>query len=154
MDFVEIKKFIMSLDTLLSEKMKNNIHYRSMRNFVYHFDEIPDNLAKEKIRKLFSEYIEEIREKDYFFEGKESTKLARKYLFVISSFYREYSNFAVIRKLEIVLCYGILVDSLLFLTKISSRIKYIPIATIFLLIYYFIIKIFKAPKGRVYGIFY
>ncbi len=154
MNIIESREAILSLDEMLSERMKKYIHYRSMRNFVLHYDEIESPLARENINVLLSEYIEEIKANDYDFESEASFQLARKYLFKLSSYYKEYSNFTVLIRMQVILLYGILGDSLLYFTKIPSRIWHIPIITICLLLYYLFVFIYKAPKGRVYGIFY
>src|ERR1700761_2905636 len=79
-EFAEIKNTILSFGDLLPERMKKYIHYKSMRNFVLHFDEIRGEITREKIIKLLSSYIEEERAKDYdFSEKEESLQLARKY---------------------------------------------------------------------------
>jgi len=155
MDIYEIKETVISWDGLLSERMKKYIHYRSIRNFVLHFDEIKSEKARERICSLLTDYIEEVREKDYDLSGKgESLALARKYLSTIGEYYREYSNFMSVLEIKFVLIGGILGDAILFFTGLSSEIFHLPIVTIVLLLYYFFIMIFKEPKGRVYGIFY
>src|SRR5450432_3723784 len=114
---------------MLSNRMKKYIHYRSMRNFVIHFDEIKNSIAQETIENLFSEFIEEIQEKDYEFEGSSSFELARKYVFNISPYYREYSNFMVLMTIQVSILFGLIGDTLLYFTKIPSRIWHIPVVT-------------------------
>ncbi len=121
----EVKETILSMDTLISERMKKYIHYRSIRNFVIHYDEIQSGAAKEKIRSLLEEYIEEVKAYDYDFEGEASLQLARKYIAKISGYYREYSNFMGIIKIQVILLFGILGDGLLFITGISAKIWHI-----------------------------
>ena len=154
MEIDEVKEVILSFDTLLSERMKKYIHYRSMRNFCLHFDEIESNVTQEKIRMLLSEYIEEVKANDYDYDGEASLQLARKYLFKISDYYREYSSFVVLMRVKVIILFGLFGDTLLYFTNIPSRILYIPVVTICLLLYFLFIYIFKASKGRVYGIFY
>jgi hypothetical protein len=154
MNVDESKEIILSLDTMLSERMKKYIHYRSMKNFVLHFDEIQSSLAREKVSLLLSEYVEEIKVGNYDFEGEASFQLARKYLFKLSDYYKKYSNFVVLMRLQVILLYGFIGDGLLYFTRIPSRIWHIPIITVCLLLSYLYVIFFKAPKGRVYGIFY
>ena len=154
MEMTEIKEIILSWDEMLSKRMKKYIHYRSMKNFVLHYDEIKSDVAKEKICFLLSDYIDEVRASDYSYEGESSFQLARNYLSKISEYYREYSNFTGLLKVKVILLFGIMGDSLLYLTRIPSILRHIPIVTIGLFLYYLFIIIFKEPKGRVYGIFY
>jgi len=150
----EIKEFILSLDSRISERMKKYIHYRSMRNFVLHFDEIKSDVVRNQISVLLSNYVEEIQANDYDFEGEASLQLAKDYLFKIADYYKEYSHFMVLMRVKVVLLFGIMGDTLLYFTNIPSRIMHIPIVTICLLVYFLFVKIFKASKGRAYGIFY
>jgi hypothetical protein len=154
MNINDSKKAILSLECMLSETMKKYIHYRSMRNFVLHYDEIESPPARENVNVLLSEYIEEIKASNYDFKGEASYQLARKYLFNLSGYYKEYSNFMVVMRIQVMLLYGIFGDSLLYFTKIPSRIWHIPIVTVCFFLNYLYVIIFKAPKGRVYGIFY
>jgi hypothetical protein len=153
-ELAEAKETILSLDTLLSDRMKKYIHYRSMRNFVLHYHEIQSEIAKEKIRVLFSEYIKELRAGDYNFEGEASYDLARNYIFVISKYYKEYSKFMAYMRISVILLFGFTGDCLLYVTDIPSRIFYIPIVTVCFCMYYLFVRIFKEPRGRVFGIFY
>jgi hypothetical protein len=153
-EIADAKETILSLDAMLSEKMKKYIHYRSMRNFVLHFDEIKNPAAKENISRIFSEYIEDLRVNNYDFEGEASYTLARNYIFVISKYYKEYSNFMAYLRVSVILLFGFTGDSLLYLTNIPDRILHIPIVTICFFIYYLFVRIVKEPRGRVFGIFY
>ena len=125
-----------------------------MRNFVLHFDEIKSSIAKENINRIFSEYVEDLRANNYDFEGEASYTLARNYIFVISKYYKEYSNFMAYMRVSVILLFGFTGDSLLYLTSIPDRILHIPVVTICFFIYYFFVRIFKEPGGRVFGIFY
>ena len=151
----EIKDIILSLENILTARMRRKIHYRSMRNFVMHFGEIKGEGARERICGLLSDYIEEVKGKNYDFSGKgESGQLARKYLWVISDYYKEDAGFIVVYSLRFVILAGILGDSLLYFTGLSAAIFHLPVVFIVLLLYYIFIGILKVPQGWVYGIFY
>src|SRR5882762_8653321 len=100
MEIEQIKEAIISWDSMLSQRMKKYIHYRSMRNFVFHYDEIQNKKTQDKICFLLSEYIEEVMANDYDFEAGSSYDLARKYLSKLSDYYREYSNFIGVIKIK------------------------------------------------------
>ncbi|HEV2483298.1 MAG TPA: hypothetical protein VGS79_26715 [Puia sp.] len=155
MDFTEIKETILSFDDLTSERMKKYIHYRSIRNFVCHFDDIKSEMARARVCKMLSDYIEEVRAKDFDFAGKEeSLQLARKYLSPLADYYKEDANFMVVIKIKFVFIIGIIGDGILYFSGLSSAILHIPIVTIAFLLYYLFILVFKVQKGRVWAIFY
>jgi len=153
-DTDDIKKEILSFDEMLSETMKKNIHYRSMRNFVLHFDEIKAEKARDRVTSLLKEYIQEVRERDYDFSGDESLQLARKYLSPLTDYFKEDAKFMTILKLKFVLVIGIVADGGLYLTGLSAIIRQVPVVTIGLLLYYLFILLIKKPEGRVCGIYY
>jgi len=154
MEIEQIKETIMAWDTMLSQRMKKYIHYRSMRNFVLHYDEIQSQNVQDKISLLLSDYIKEVEGSDYDFDAESSYYLARKYLSKLSEYYKEYSNFIGVLKIKTVFLWGILGDSLLYLSGLLSNLWYIPVVTVGLFLYYLFIAIFKEPQGRVYGLYY
>ena len=155
MEFDEVAAAILSFDELLSEKWKDGIHYRSMKNFIRHFDEIKSEAAKGRICNFLSDYVEEVRAHHYDFSQRgERLMLARKYLLPIADYYKEDSKFMQIPTLKYILATGILGDGFLYITGLSTRIWHWPVVTTIQLLYYFFILIFKKPDGRVYGFSY
>jgi len=154
MEIEQVKNNILNLEGTISDRMKKYIHYKSMRNFINHFDEINDERTKNRIMALMFEYFEEIKASDYDFDVYSSTDLAKKYLFDIAEVYREDSNFMRIIKIQHVFLYGLLIDGLLYLSGVLSFFWHIPIATTGFLFYYLFVVLFKERKGRVYGMYY
>src|SRR5450631_4564898 len=115
MNVDESKEIILSWDTMLSERMKKYIHYRSMKNFVIHFDEIDNKVTQEKIIDLLSSYVREIVEHNYFYDRTESYALAKGYLRRIADYYREMLGFKRKVDLPMVIIGGFMADSLLYL---------------------------------------
>jgi len=150
----EVKEGILSLDSLISERMKKYIHYKSMKNFVLHIEEIKNPRHRSHIMQLLSQYLEETKENDYNYDVSTTGDLARKYLFVMGDYYRRDANFVQALKIEHVFLYGIMIDSLLYFAGILSKFAYLPLTTIGFLTYYLFVSIFKEKKGRVYGVFY
>lgn len=155
MEFNEVKETILSLDDLLPARVKKYMHYRSVKNFVLHFDEIRSESAKGRICALLSDYVEEVRAHEYDFSKRQDTvELAKKYLDPIAGYYKADSNFMKLYALKFVLATGIAGDGFLYMTDLSARIGHWPVVTTGLLLYYLFIVLFKEPKGRVYGFFY
>jgi hypothetical protein len=92
MESRDIKETILSWDTMLSKRMKKYIHYRSMRNFLLCIDEIKNSRDKEKIREILSNYIYDVKSKDYIFDALESTNLAKKSLSIYQRFFKKILN--------------------------------------------------------------
>ncbi len=154
MTIEQVIQAILSWNTLLSKKIKKNIHYYSMRNFVIHYPEIPNQNARKHISDLLTLYAEEVIANNYNFDRKSAYNLADKYLSKLSPYYMDMLNFSARLQFKYVLLAGIPADALLYITGISTQHWHFPAITIALFLYYLFITFLKEPKGYVYGIFY
>lgn len=139
-------------DFNLSLDEKKYIHYNSMKNFLYNYNNINDR-KKERVLDLFENYITEIERANFYFTKEESLELANKYINKIADIFTGL-GFKINVKFGFVIWWGILSDILLLILGILSHIKYLPITTILLFFYYMYLQLFKKPKKLVYGIFY
>ena len=69
MEIEEIKKRFESWDEWLTSKQKKYIHFRSMRNFVVHYNSLPEGRIKSDVALLLNDYIEESMENQCAFKG-------------------------------------------------------------------------------------
>ena len=90
-----------------------------------HLDEIKSGRDQSNIIRLLAEYVQCVKDNDYSFDRSSSAEVL-----------------------------GFLVDSILYLAGVLSNLKYVPITTSVLLLYYIFLLIFKIPQGRAYGMFY
>jgi hypothetical protein len=63
-------------------------------------------------------------------------------------------GFKINMQLSFVLFWGILVDILLLIAGVLGNIKYIPITTLLLLLYFLYLQLFKKQNKLVYGLYY
>jgi len=154
MSYEKVKLAMLEWETIVPERMKTRIHYRTMRNFMLHFYEIRSERDRDKILAILEEYVQCVQQNDYNFEHGESTDLATGYLFPLVDYYREDLGFMRVVKLQEVAIGGFLVDSILYLTGVLSHVWYIPAATTLLFGYYLFLRISKVGSGKVYGMFY
>jgi len=150
----EIKEIIFAWDVLLNAKEKKYIHYRSMRNFVLHFSDISNQILQNKILVVLNEYVDEIRGATFVIESDSSYFFAKKYLRPLSEYYHDNAQFVRIFQINAVITYGLMLDILLYLSRLFSKIEPIPLVTLGFFFYYLFVKIFKERKGRVYGYYY
>jgi hypothetical protein len=136
----------------LSPDEKKYIHFNSMNNFLYHYNNINDR-KKEKVLGLFDNYVLEIEKANFYFNKDDSLELANKYVNKIADIFSGL-GFKLNVRLSFVLWWGILADILLLVLGILSEIKYLPITTILLFLYYVYLQLFKKPRKLIYGIFY
>jgi hypothetical protein len=132
MGIEDIREKIMSWDDFLTTKQKKNIHFFSMRNFVFHYDHIPDEKIKEKVIFLLSEYVNEMEDSSFEYKGIDSYELTNRYMNKISEIYTTYLGFKSFLKFRFVLIFGILGDGLLYIFLHNEINIYFPI--IFLLL--------------------
>ncbi|HUZ60724.1 MAG TPA: hypothetical protein VMU83_18280 [Hanamia sp.] len=152
MDFQDVEAKFDIWKYNLSTDEKKYIHYNSMKIFLYHYNNINDR-KKKIVLSLFENYILEVEDANFSFSKDESLGLANKYINKLADIYTGL-GFKLNIKLSFVFWWGILADILLLIIGILPKIRYIPIITISLLLYYLYLQIFKKPSKLVYGIFY
>ena len=152
MDIQEIEKKIKNWKMNLSSDEKKYMHFHSMENFLFHYSEI-DNHAKIKVSHLFENYIYEVEKAGFYFDKYKSLEIAKKYMNPIADLYSGV-GYKLNVKLSFVVFWGILIDILLLISGVLSIIKYIPVTTLLLLIYFLYLHFFKKPKKLLYGLYY
>lgn len=154
MGIEDIREKIMSWEDFLTTKQKKNIHFFSMRNFVFHYDHLPDERIKEKVIFLLSEYVNEMEDSSFDYKGIDSYELTNRYMNKISEIYTTHLGFKSFLKFRFVLIFGILGDGLLYIFLRNEINFYFPIIFLLLLTYYLYTKFFFERKKKVFGIFY
>jgi len=138
----------------LSERQKKYINYQTMKNFAFHFDKVPSGATHDKFISLFSQYIEEVINSDFDFNADTGNALASKYLYPMADYYKDFLNFKPMIMLSNIIIWGIMGDTLLYISGIASHFYYIPVIISGLLLYYLYLLVFKVRKKMVYGLFY
>ena len=138
----------------LSDKQKKNIHYKTMRNFAFHLNEVSSLEIYDRFINLFSQYISEVKNNSFNYGAVSGKALGIKYVYPMRSYYLRTLKFRPNITIGDVFLWGIIFDASLWLADYLSDFYYAPYVTTGLLIYYFYLKIFKIPYKRVYGLFY
>lgn len=154
MEINAIADQILKMDGLLTRKEKRLFHFYSMKNFVFHFEEIKVQRIKEKILRLLSEYVDELAAIDYDYKLISTFHLARTYLDPLAEYYVEYAHFIRRFKLGWLIIWSVLGDGILYWTGMLHKALNFPIITICLTLYYLYVRIFKESRGRVFGFEY
>jgi len=142
------------LKSTLPESQLIFLHYRSIDNFLYHFNEIKSELVKRKILEYLEKYFVEIKEKDYFFDNTESNYISQKYIKNIGTYYNYDLNFKVYIPIKRAIFIGLNIDIILFLTGLLKKVYYLPICTIFFTIYFLYLLLFYGKQKKLYGFKY
>ena|SRR5688572_1047583 len=154
MDIQEVKEVFSLLDSSLNPRQKKYIHFRSMQNFLYHYDNLPSNKIKEQICILFAEYIDDIQSNSYNYKGPDSYLLASKFLDKMSESYTHYLGFKSFLRIKYVIVFSILGDGLIYFFIRDHIRVYFPVVTLILLTYYVYTTIAFGRKKKIFGIFY
>ena len=134
LDIYQIETIFEDWKSNLSERSKKYIHYYSTNNFLYHFKEINER-EKSKALNLFENYVVEVENAGFHFDKNESLEIANKYMNRIADFYTDL-GFKLNIKLSFVVFWGLLADILLLVLGVLSKIKFIPIVTLILFLYF------------------
>ena len=153
MDILSIKEELTKLNSDLYPNQKKYISFRSVRNFVFHFEELKSQGSKDIVVELLTEYLKVIKEKDYYFDRPAGFDLGIRFLRPISQIY--VTDVRFIRRMSTsgTFITGVMVDSLLLIAGVLRNLDYIPI-TLVVLCSWRIYQIKLEKKFKVYGLFY
>ena len=90
--FLDFKKRLDSIDQNTSYEDKRRIHYKSLKNFIYHYAYLKK--SRVSAAKLLVEYLELIESSGYFLTEEQSQGTYDLYINPIARIYRRYLNFA------------------------------------------------------------
>ena len=79
------------------------IHWKSVRNFIYHLNNFPDNPDKSKIEIRLLEYIEIVDKSSVINTSQDSLNLFNAYLQPTGKLYEHYLDFHVVAKTSTIL---------------------------------------------------
>ena len=150
----QIKGIVDSWETSLLASEKKYIHYRSMTNFIFHYNNLPDSRIKEKVAAILSGYIDEVQNNQFDYKGKKSFDLASKYMDKLSEIYKPCLGFKSIIDFRFIIIFSILGDGLLYLVLKNKIQFYFPVISLCLITYYLHAKFFFEKKKMLYGIYY
>jgi hypothetical protein len=151
----EIRNKMNEWEKDLIKREKKYIHFHSFSNFLYYYDQLPNDRIKQQVLNIFVDYLDIIESRGFNLTKMESKELADTLLTQTSHYYKDL-GFKLDIKLSFVFFFGIIGDFLLYLLKLLPIIcgVHIPILTLMMLSYYFYLRIFKRRYRLIYGIFY
>ena len=79
MTIEEIENIIANWGDSFTNKQKRYIHFDSLRNFVFHFRNLPDGKLQEGVLSQLNEYVREIEKHNLFLTNRESYALATRH---------------------------------------------------------------------------
>lgn len=107
-----------------------------------------------EVHDLLTGYFTEMKAFQYDIDKETSTELGTRYVMKLGYYYSAQAGFKMQMKLSFAIFWGILVDILLLISGVLSKVHYIPISTLLLFIYCIYLKIFYEQKNKVYAVRY
>jgi hypothetical protein len=150
----EIIKKIETWDSYLTVRQKRYIHFKSLRNFAFHFDNLPNERTKEIALDYLNQYIEEVQINNATLTSSESYHLATNIMNKIADIYSTHLNFKSILELRFVILFSLIGDTILYFLLKGKLPFFIPLISIILLTYYFSRKLTLEKKRLLFGLFY
>ena len=143
---LDFSKELENIDANTSTEQKRLIHFKSLRNFIFYYD----NFRKEKNtrERMLREYFEVIEGQNYSFSEEQSKAAFDMYIFPISDIYRKHINFSAKLNVIAVILYFSLPNILLwviFHSKVLSF-SFLPLISL-----YWINYLLKFPRKKIYG---
>jgi hypothetical protein len=144
-------ELLQNLKERLSPDLLEKIHYRSVTNFLIHFEKLSN---KDIVRILIIRYFEEIRDHDYIIDRDLSRDLFHKYLAQIGKYYNFQLGFKSFMPFKYSIGVAIIIDGVVLFLGILKKIYYIPITTILGTLGHEYLYFFYGKKNRLFGLYY
>lgn len=132
----------------LSDRNKRNVHYKSLKNYIIHLQNLTSNRTYVEIK--IDEYLELVNDEKGDITEEMSTFLLEKYIMVIGEEYVQI-GFVHITPLKYLLLFSLMGDSLSYIAFFNFP---YPIITAFTLAYYFLYRKKWYDKNKAFGMFY
>ena len=150
MDVLKYLEALKGLKEDLSPESLDMIHFRSISNFLIHYDELK-GFERSIVEKLVKDYFDDASSQNYLVDKEYSRMLYRKYIIRIGQYYSSQLRFRIAIELDVAIFVGVIFDVGLLLTGLSQRIYYIPIVTIIAISYSRYLFFFFGLKKKLYG---
>lgn len=131
------------------DKALKFIHYRSLSNFVTHFDEIKNGSEKITIQNLLQNYLLEINDIEVF-TPEDSNRLFLNYINKLGMIYSRLLGFKL-RTRGSAFSIGIFLDLIVLWICLSNNILFIPFFSLLILYFFLNDKLYLSKKKLVYG---
>ena len=148
-----IKIKLEELKETLTEEQQRFLHFKSIDNFLFHFDNLSYQ-SQIAVKRLLQQYFDILDGEDYSIDKETSTQLGKEYIWQMGHYYVFHMNFKIRMRLFFAIFVGLHLDILLLILGGLKQVYYIPIVTCMFLTYWIYLKIFFENKKKVYAIRY
>lgn len=149
----EFRNCLLKKVTTLNKRERKYIHFNSLKNFLIHYDRLPDHI-KVKSAEILLDYYRLLIDKNWVLNLAEAKQIYLSHVIKIGSDYNHYLQFQVLMSLRSAVLGGLLIDVFLLVVGILKNIWFVPITTLILTGYnrYLMLKYEKINK--LYGPLY
>ena len=144
----------LKFDNVMNYYPKNKrkyIHWKSLRNFIYHLDTFPNERQKNKIQNTLLEYLQLINERSVIEDSKDSLKYFKEYLQPIGQLYEDNLKFHIIAKTSTIVFWSSLALIVFYFLNVPYSLSIGLLSVDFLL---FVRHYYYARQKRCYSVFY
>ena len=137
--------------TLYPKSKLKYIHYKTVRNFIFHFEDLNDGFQKNEIAKSLNEYMELLSQSAIIDNAIEAREIFQKYLQPIGIIFEEQLNFHITMRPTTLLFFTLPLFLFLYLLKVPTGYY---IGLLVLTVYIIARHIYFDRKKRIYSIMY
>ena len=138
----------------LTEEQQTLLHFKSIDNFLFHFDTLNTYQSQIAVKRLLEQYFEVLDSEGYDVDKKTSTILGKEFIIQLGRYYGFFSDFKLRFSLSFALFVGIHLDLLLLILGILKKVYYLPLVTLIFLAYWFYVRELYEKRKKVYDIRY
>ena len=148
----ELKQRLDAIKTEITEEQRSLFSLSSIDNFISYYSCL--NHYQSEVYNLLQSYLNVVEEHKDEIDKATSKEIGIKYVMKIGYYYSAFVGFKMKMKLDFAVFWGVMADLLLLLSGLLSKVFFIPIVTLFLLLYWTYIKLFFERKKKVFAVGY
>ena len=146
----EFRQYLIDKKFKLNNKQKQNLHFNSIINFFFHFDNLTEGKDKRDVENLLLEYFEVVKTKGYSLDLKDRKNYFYSHIEKIGGIFHLQLGFKVFMGIPSALFGGIITDLVMLVFGVLKLLYYIPLFTLLLVGYNFFLLKFYGNKKKLY----
>ena len=137
----EFRQYLSDKKFKLNNKQKQNLHFSSIINFFFHFDNLTEGKDKRDVENLLLEYFEVVKTKGNSLDLKDRKNYFYSHIEKIGGIFHLQLGFKVFMGIPSALFGGIITDLVMLVFGVLKLLYYIPLFTLLLVGYnFFLLK--------------
>lgn len=148
----ELQEKLVEIQDQITAEQQKLFSLKSIDNFLKYYSLI--KYYQSDVYNLLIDYFKEMKDFEYEIDKETSTQLGINYVMKIGYYYSGQAGFKMKMNLDFAIFWGALIDLLLLSSGLLSKVFYLPISTLVLIMYWSYLRIFYESRNKVFAVRY